>query len=228
MVFGRNSLLLLLLLVLMASCSPSHDGSSGNSSNPGTVTLNPNPDPLLEAAAITVLNNSCVGCHNGSQSPDLRPSAINDLKGNTLYVSIGRGTSSSLYTRMVSAGASMPPAGNLAGPESDKIKDWIDDLGIITEGGDDSLTAATFTDIETNILVPKCYSCHNTTAPIFTDYASVLNLIVTPNNLDSVFYTSVTTGSSNSGLTMPRSQTALTDEETDAIASWIMNGAPND
>lgn len=214
---------IILFAVFMVSCSASHDGSSDSGSNNGTITPNPNPDPVLEFEVIALFNSSCVSCHNGSQVPDLRPSAIDALKDNAFYVNIGDGDNSLLYRRMTGLGAAMPTSGLLAGSETDKVKDWIDDLGVVT-----GVEASTFAEIETAVLIPKCYSCHATQAPIFQDYASVLSTMVTPNNLDSPFYMSVTTGSLATSDLMPVGQTALTIDETDDIASWIMNGAPND
>lgn len=211
---------------IFLSCSPSHDGSDDNASS--GIIPNPNPDPVLEAAAIAVFSASCVGCHNGSLSPDLRVASIDSLK-DSLYLNIGRGDSSSLYTRMISSGSPMPTSGLLAQVESEKIKDWIDDLGIVP---DDTPIAATFSDIETNILIPKCYSCHDGHATYdfgpggsTSGYDDLLYGFVAPLNLGSTLYSSITSGASGTGNVMPKGQAALSSEEIEAIRSWIMDGA---
>ncbi len=121
----------------------------------------------------------------------------------------------------------MPPGNPLTQPEADAIKAWIDDLGIVpdTEPGE---TAATFTDIETNILAPKCYGCHDGHGTYdFGDYDDIIYGFVSPFNLSSTLYTSITTGASSTGNVMPKNQTALTPVEVEAVRSWIMSGAPD-
>ena len=221
-----QKLFLFLFFIFFVSCSAEHDGASDFSSN--ETISNSDPDPALEAAAVNIFNNSCVTCHNGSQVPDLRPSAIASLKNNILYINIGQGSESQLYLRMVNSGSPMPPTGLLPQSDADAIKTWIDDLGTAPDNPDDEPVAGRFSEIEANILTPKCYSCHETNDPIFQNYDDIRNLIVIPYNIDSALYTSITSGASSTGNVMPKNQPPLSQDEISTIESWIMNGALND
>lgn len=216
----------LTFFVLILSCSPEHDGVSNSPSLSG-VTLNPNPDPLLKAAAENILGSRCISCHGSSGANQkflltASDPGLDDLALNTRYVSPGQSNISMLAIR--SADGSMPPGSPLNTSEAQAIADWIDDLAAVNNDGP---PAATFSEIETQILTPKCYTCHTSgggaSTVMFSDYTSVLSTIVVPGNIDSAFYQSTARVSDP----MPKNQTPLTTNELDMISSWILDGAPN-
>ena len=193
------------------------------------IIPNPNPDPALEAAAANILGPKCANCHgvtgnnprflNTPNSPGL-----NDLAQNTNYVRIGQAEGSRLFQR--SSDGSMPPGNPLTAAEYNAIGAWIDDLGIDAGGGPQ---ATTFTEVETQILTPKCYNCHTSGAGasagfVFSNYNDLLFGFVTSGNLDSSLYLSVTRSTDP----MPRGGPRLNQTEIDMIGSWILNGALND
>jgi|GEM_PF-2187384 len=211
-------------LLSTLSCSPEHDGDFNSPSLNG-VTLNPNPDPLLAAAAASILGSRCVSCHGSSGINQKFLKTTNDpglaeLALNTRYVKPGQSDISFLAQR--SSDLSMPPGSPLNSGEAQTIKDWIDDLATVTEIGPPSVT---FLEVETLILAPKCYTCHSggSSGPTFSDYASVRSTIVTPGTLDSALYQST----ARPNLPMPKNGTALNVNELAMIESWIMGGALN-
>ncbi|MGH1468342.1 MAG: c-type cytochrome [Bdellovibrionales bacterium] len=227
-----HKFVILLSLPALFACSPKHDGASSNSST--EIILNPDPDPALEAAAENILGPKCASCHGASGTdPEFLNSSENPgldiLQNDSKYVKIGQGQISLLYQRSIDN--TMPPGNPLSQGEADAIKAWIDDLGIVPDVGDGESgeeVAATFSDIESNILAPKCYGCHDGHSTYdFGDYSDILYGFVAPYNLSSTLYTSITSGASSTGNVMPKNQTALTTSEIEAISSWIMSGAPN-
>lgn len=91
----------------------------------------------------------------------------------------------------------------------------------------------TFSSISSNILVPKCASCHSSpssscgaTACGSLDtgsYAQVAARTVAGSPSSSTFYKRVTTQAP----IMPTNGSALSSEEQQAIFDWILNGAQN-
>lgn len=220
----RTGLKLVILAICAAviSCSPEHDGESDLPS----LVLNPNPDPQLAAAAANVLGPKCISCHGSSGSDQrflktLADPGLDELAVNTRYVNPGLGDLSLLVQRVVDL--SMPPGSPLNSGEIQTIKDWIDDLATVNETGP---SAATFTQVETQILAPKCYTCHSSGSGgiTFSDYNSVRNTIVTPGTLDSALYQSTARVTNP----MPTGGAPLTQNELALIESWIVNGALND
>lgn len=214
-----------LALLLLCSCSAEHiTGGSGSNSS---YVPNPNPNPALKAAAADILGPKCTSCHgagNGVSTVFLNTETDPDLDSlaeNQNLVSIGRGSSSYLYLR--ASDGSMPPGNPLSQAESDAIKSWIDDLGIPASNSGNS--SVSFSKIENDILVPKCYSCHSggSTRP-FSNYNDLMYNYVTPNSLDSILYISVTEGAT--GGLMPEGS-SLSPQEIQMIEDWIMSGAPN-
>jgi uncharacterized membrane protein len=214
-----------MLLITVISCSPEHDGASNLPSSDGVV-LNPNPDPLLASAAEGVLGPKCLSCHgsSGTNQKFLKNSGdvgLSELSLNARYVSPGQSNISLLAIR--ASDGSMPPGGGLNSSEEQAIKDWIDDLATINNNGP---APATFSEVETQILTPKCYTCHSggSGGITFSDYDSVLFSVVTPGDLGSRLY-QATVRPTNP---MPRNSTALTVDELALMESWILNGAQND
>jgi len=214
----------LILLVSAISCSPEHDDSLGSPSTNGVV-LNPNPDPALAAAAEAVLGPKCLSCHgsSGTNQKFLKNSGdvgLAELAVNTRYVSPGQHNLSLLVQR--ASDGTMPPGGLTPG-EVQSIKDWVNDLATVVEEGP---AAATFTEVETQILAPKCYSCHSSGSGgiTFSDYDSVVFTVVQPGSLDSRLY-QATIKASNP---MPQGGPELTNTELALLESWILNGALDD
>lgn len=230
--FGlKLSCALTLLILIFASCSPKHDEFIDLSSV--GIIPNPNPDPALEAAAANLLSSRCVTCHGAGGANQrflntISDPGTSDLAQNTTYVRIGQAESSRLFQR--ASDGSMPPGNPLTANEADVLKAWIDDLGIVPEGGSGgNPNASSFTEIETQILTPRCYSCHTSGAGAsagfsFSNYNDLLFGYVTAGSLDSALYQSV----SRSTDPMPRGGTPLNQTELDMVESWILNGAPND
>lgn len=85
----------------------------------------------------------------------------------------------------------------------------------------------TFASINTNILSTKCVSCHSTNNKSggysYSTYADTLRSVTAGNPGASRLYTS-TSGNNPS---MPTGSIKLTNAETDAISTWITNGAQN-
>lgn len=221
---SKKKFLISLLLLNLCSCSPEHLVGSSLGSGGGIIP-NPNPDPSLKAAAQDILVSKCIACHgaNGTAAKFLNTSANPDLDAlvESPYVFIGRGATSPLYLR--ANDGTMPPGSPLNSSESGALKAWIDDLGI--QGGG-SGNAATFSQIESEILAPKCYNCHKTSGPSkppFQNYEDVMYYIASPFNLNSAIYTSVTTSVSP----MPKNSSPLSTTEIEMIESWLMDGALN-
>jgi mono/diheme cytochrome c family protein len=86
----------------------------------------------------------------------------------------------------------------------------------------------TFASIDSNILSTKCVSCHNTgntsgTGYSFSSYNETLGAVKAGNPGGSALYTSVTGANPD----MPTGSIKLTTTETNAISTWITNGAQN-
>jgi hypothetical protein len=81
---------------------------------------------------------------------------------------------------------------------------------------------ATFTWVSTNILQPKCVSCHGTAGGYsFATYTGTLRAVRPGTSATSLLYTAVLNNS------MPKSGTVLTTVQKDAIKRWIDAGALN-
>lgn len=243
----KNSLLLLSFSIFIMSCSPSHDSALGLGSTDAFI-LNPNPDLQLRNAAQTVLTNRCNTCHGPSGAftrifdSDGGDVDMDALLEDQRYISLGNPEASFLYSAIFSV--NMPgdtPANTFlsAEQEQDAIALWIEDIGIPAPvdggGGDDTGdnnpppdTANTFSQVESQVLTPFCYSGHNGSVQgriAFTDYQSIRNTMVIPFNPDSLFLRVIT--DSNAADRMPRNQAALDQNLIDMVESWILGGALN-
>src|SRR5690349_12798029 len=75
------------------------------------------PDPgvpvLFSQDIVPIFENNCIsaGCHNGTQSPDLRPSVAYDNLVNGGYLNTEIPEQSGLYLWMTEALGPMPPLG---------------------------------------------------------------------------------------------------------------------
>jgi mono/diheme cytochrome c family protein len=89
-----------------------------------------------------------------------------------------------------------------------------------------SLTA-NYSSIAANIITPKCLSCHNGAGGSggvdLSSFTAVSREVVAGSPAASALYTSVTSANP----LMPEGGTALTTTQTETIATWITNGAPN-
>lgn len=226
---GLKKALLFLSLTFMAACSAEHTGLNSKDLNSENAVYipNPNPNPALAQAAASILGPKCANCHGstGSNTRFLNTSGdpdLDSLSKNLRYVQIGQGEKSLLYKR--SGDGTMPPGNALTTSEALAIKAWIDDLGIIDESATPPATAAKFSEIEANILQLKCYGCHQNHASFkFSSYAEIMYAFVSPYNLQSSLYTSITRATDP----MPKNNPKLSASEIAQIESWIMNGAPN-
>jgi uncharacterized membrane protein len=85
---------------------------------------------------------------------------------------------------------------------------------------------ATFSQVNQQILQPKCVGCHASgSSPDFSSYSSFAQstaYVVAGNAAQSSFYTAVSSGR------MPQGGTALTQAELSIVSSWIDAGAKND
>jgi mono/diheme cytochrome c family protein len=81
---------------------------------------------------------------------------------------------------------------------------------------------ATFSSIYTNIIQPRCVSCHGGAAGYtFTSYSGVMRAVTPNSTSSSKLYTATKSGS------MPASGSALTAQQLQNIADWINAGALN-
>jgi uncharacterized membrane protein len=80
----------------------------------------------------------------------------------------------------------------------------------------------TFTNIRNRILIPRCANCHSGVVSHKVLLATEKMAIVPGNSAESTLYQKIESGE------MPKYGQKLTDEEMEAIKSWIDNGAKND
>jgi|GEM_PF-1372987 len=142
---------------------------------------------------------------------------------------------------VVNVAASTRPAPLPAGALSTATFPPLDSFSMVIgiRSNQDSLTIAfdgiasgaavmpTFASINANILQTKCVNCHNANNKLggksFASYTDTLMSVVAGNPAGSALFTSVAGASP----TMPIGSLKLTAQETGAISTWIMNGAPN-
>jgi mono/diheme cytochrome c family protein len=80
----------------------------------------------------------------------------------------------------------------------------------------------TFASISSVVLQPGCVGCHGGAGGYsFDTYANTMHGVTPYDTANSPLYTSVRTGR------MPKSGTALSQEQIKAISDWINLGAPN-
>lgn len=218
------STLLFFVFTSAVSCSPEHQGS-GSFSSESLYIPNPDPNPALRASAKAAFETHCVSCHGtGGSNTQLFNSPggsidMDALAQNTRYISIGQPDASflikAIYTIPMPA---ITPANNFFTDAGDQaaVEDWVADLGIISGAEDDRVF---FSEVETKILAPKCYSCHESNIPSFSDYDSVLNTIVIPGNPDSALLRVTKSGE------MPKNQPDLEPDEIALMEKWILGGA---
>jgi cytochrome c553 len=82
---------------------------------------------------------------------------------------------------------------------------------------------ATFSYINSNILQPKCVSCHGSSGGYsFASYSSTVKAVTSGQPTLSPLYLSVAPGG-----TMPQGASPLSSTDVQAISDWIGAGAPN-
>lgn len=229
----KNLLIVLVLTLSLIGCSASHDSALGLGSGDSFV-INPNPDPILQSNAQTVLTNRCFSCHgpNGTNTPifedDNGSVDIDALATNTRYVSVGNPDSSYLYNAIFTVNMpAAPPSQTFITSSSEQrdIELWLEDIGIPdTSGGGGSTSSATFSEVEAQVLTPFCYSCHASQFPVFTDFNSVRNTIALPNDPNSAFLRVIQSTDNMEVMPPPPGQT-LSPELISLVESWILNGA---
>ncbi len=92
------------------------------------------------------------------------------------------------------------------------------------------IDTATYSWIQKNIFAPQCLACHNGTVSSstasgsnsFDTYADAVQFLIPGDPENSILYQQVSTGQ------MPQSGPALSAAETQAIYTWIQNGALDD
>jgi len=88
------------------------------------------PDPGVQVSfsqdIIPIFNGNCnsAGCHNGTQAPDLRPSAAYDALWTGGYINTEVSEQSELYLWMTAAKGPMPPLGSNA-TNNATVLQWI-------------------------------------------------------------------------------------------------------
>jgi uncharacterized membrane protein len=87
-------------------------------------------------------------------------------------------------------------------------------------------SAATFTEIQSQILRPKCVSCHGSGGSAnlasYAGFATNTRYVVPGNAQQSLLYTITQSGS------MPPGGSDLTTDQLNMVQSWIEAGAQND
>ena len=236
-------LISIVFLITSAGCSPSHDSALGLASG-DLFILNPSPDPILRSAAQNVLTNRCYTCHGpgGSFSAIFEDAGgglvdMDALVANSRYTAIGDPDNSLLYEAIFTV--PMPgatPADTFLSSQTEQadIANWIADVGILDDsgggtgggGGGGGGPAATFSQVESQVLTPQCYSCHATQAPVFSDFASVRATIVLANNPDSAFLRVIQDPVPADRMPPPPND-ALSPALISLVESWILDGATN-
>ena len=90
--------------------------------------------------------------------------------------------------------------------------------GTTPTGGGGGTSSATFSAVSSQILQPKCVTCHSS----FGTYSGVMSAVTAGNPSGSALYTMVESGQ------MPQGGPALSSDEVTLINTWIQNGAQND
>lgn len=230
----------IIILFSYQNCSlePVHEGEiEFSSSIPGEASLE--IDPVLEKAALAVLQNRCIQCHNGSYSEF----GIN-LEGDTLdllgrkSIVIGLPEGSILYktvvaeSRQASGVSPMPTDGRLSEEEKEAIRVWIAD-GIkykAAEGEEPEPEYYYESNIVPIIEKYNCLSCHSSNSNnsaaqggyILLDTYDDLMKFVAIGNEDSLLLSSLKQGR------MPKNADPISDEDLDIITSWVLKGALTD
>ncbi|MFS4459245.1 c-type cytochrome domain-containing protein [Bdellovibrio sp. HCB2-146] len=203
-------------------------GTSGPSPTP---TPSPSPGPMptdLQGQALRIISQNCTACHGEtSGSGGIYGLTNTERLVSTGLVVPGNSAGSRLYTVIQSG--KMPVGRVLAAADQDVIRRWID-TEFSASPNPQPIPAPkpepTFKYISSEILTPKCVSCHNATTRnggyAFDTYTAVLRAVDKSRPTDSDLYKEPEDGSMP-----PRPGTPLTSEQLRLILTWIQNGAQN-
>ncbi|MEK2643863.1 hypothetical protein [Bdellovibrio sp. BCCA] len=233
-----------MLLLIFAGCSYPQSlvgldaGDSSNSSSPSdqnSQTL----DPGIESASLKILSNKCSSCHAQSSGP----AGVYGLQSVQHMVAAGlilpgNANASPLFVEILNN--SMPPGQPLAAADKETLRAWINRGSSNVEPTPPtppppapgpvppvvSGPEPTFSYLKSNVIGPKCASCHYTGHTrggyAFDTYKNVLKAVSKSKPESSVLYTI-----SRSGQMPPRSNPQLSSEELNLILDWIKKGALN-
>jgi mono/diheme cytochrome c family protein len=167
----------------------------------------------LQKASVEILDARCVLCHGSGGSVQGSFGDILDvekLKASG-YVVPGSPGVSRLYTEIASG--EMPPSGGLSDAERDLIYRWIVALGT-------SQKKIFFAEVNSQILVPHCVSCHGASGGISLEtYAQVRTTLLEGDPLGSLIYDAVVQER------MPKNTTPLSADQKKLLFDWIKGGA---
>jgi hypothetical protein len=172
-----------------------------------------------------IINSSCAksGCHDGSESPDLK--TYDDIIKIVNTNNPGKSKILRLITK-TSGERKMPPDKDLTPDQINLIYWWIEQGAKDTQCDDllgcDS-TNVSFTQSIFPIINTYCAGCHLASSgngTILTDYNNILNSVNSGKFLGSIEH--------NSGYSpMPKNGTKLSECKIAKIKNWINAGAPN-
>jgi hypothetical protein len=231
--------LVALLVPSFQNCSPYHAGSAPSTSSSSALSTSGGPIGY-DVLKATVIDRKCIGCHSGSQSPNLSSHATVMASANMVVV--GNPQASTLYRRV--ADGSMPPGSWLSTAEIKAVNDWIQQGalavtpaapsgGTATGGGSvpnsppvpTAPVQPTFTNVNARIFQPYCVSCHGggqTLAGVnVNSHALALRTCVSAGSSSrSRCYTEIVNGSMPPNGTIP-------DADVQMLRAWIDAGALN-
>lgn len=213
-------------------------GSSSAVGDPGQGPTIPTPPPVVipdpsappeEAAALTILAQKCAGCHGATAGPANVYNLTNkEHLINSKLIIPGNPGSSRIFIA-IQAGT-MPKGSPLSMAEQDVIRKFI--MG--AAGGDVNAPEPPpptpepkFNYIKTQIIGPKCASCHYQGSAkggyTFDTYNGVLRAVNKLKPESSAIYKEARDGDMP-----PRPNPQLSSAELNLILDWIKKGAPND
>lgn len=219
--------ILSMILVLFSYQNCAYVGQTQDASSSSQSSLS-SSSLALESAAMSVIKNKCVACHNAT-SPGGGIDYITDINALKYYrlVLPGEPQISPLY-QAISQGI-MPPSSPLAQAQTQAIYDWIL-KGMITGTAPVAPPsalplAANYKSIYANIIQVNCLGCHSAANPMaginLSTYAGLMNIVQAGNTAASSFYTSTQAG------TMPKNKAPLNNTQLTVIRDWIVAGALN-
>jgi uncharacterized membrane protein len=251
---GVKLLLCFGLITASVACSQGPFAANWSSSSQDPLAnAGLNIDNSYEQKALTIIQTNCTSCHTTGSGPAgvFNLTDPQHLIASGL-ISPGQPDQSALIAAI---NTGMPPTGPLSASDKLAIENWIAAMSLvpvatptpvpatptptprpsptptpIPSGPTPTPTptpvsAASFKNIQTTILQPKCVSCHSGSSPSagynLSTYSGVMAGVNVSSPTSSVIYTAVVSGS------MPKGSSALTSAQKSLLLQWIQAGAPN-